>query len=89
MYFVQFDMLRLRSSPVAVKFVTNTTKECKRTLFERLQKLSFDIHEDEIFTSLTAARNFVEQKQVRPLLLVDNSALEDFEGKLSFEWVVQ
>lgn len=76
----QEALQKLRSSPVAVKFVTNTTKECKRTLFERLQKLSFDIHKDEIFTSLTAARNFVEQKQVRPLLLVDNSALEDFEG---------
>ncbi|XP_069779924.1 haloacid dehalogenase-like hydrolase domain-containing protein 2 isoform X2 [Narcine bancroftii] len=75
--------MRLRNSPVAVKFVTNTTKECKRTLFERLQKLNFDIHEDEIFTSLTAARNLVEQKRVRPLLLVDDSALEDFEGVIT------
>lgn len=68
---------------MAVKFVTNTTKECKRTLLERLRRLSFDIEEREIFTSLTAARNLLEQKDVRPLLLVEDSALEDFTGELT------
>ncbi|XP_030048775.1 haloacid dehalogenase-like hydrolase domain-containing protein 2 [Microcaecilia unicolor] len=76
----QEALRRLRNSPVAIKFVTNTTKECKKTLLERLRRLEFDITEDEIFTSLTAARNLLEQKHVRPLLLVDNSALPDFEG---------
>ena len=65
-----------------MKFVTNTTKECKRNLLERLRKLNFDIQEQEIFTSLTAARNLLEQRKVRPLLLVEDSALEDFSGWL-------
>jgi len=43
--------------------------------------LNIDISEDEIFTSLTAARNLVEQKQVRPMLLVDDRALPDFKGQ--------
>lgn len=64
-----------------VRFVTNTTKESKQDLLERLKKLEFDISEDEIFTSLTAARNLVEQKQVRPMLLVDDRALPDFTGE--------
>lgn len=72
---------RLRQSSVAVKFVTNTTKECKRNLVERLHSLNFDIQEQEIFTSLTAARSLVEQRQLRPLLLVADSALEDFSGE--------
>ncbi|XP_043937780.1 haloacid dehalogenase-like hydrolase domain-containing protein 2 isoform X2 [Protopterus annectens] len=42
--------------------------------------MNFDINEDDIFTSLTAARNLLEQKQVRPFLLVEDSALEDFKG---------
>ncbi|XP_054843297.1 haloacid dehalogenase-like hydrolase domain-containing protein 2 [Eublepharis macularius] len=71
---------RLRSTPVAIRFVTNTTKECKRDLLDRLKRLDFDIQEDEIFTSLTAARNLLEQKRVRPLLLVEESALRDFRG---------
>ncbi|XP_067339332.1 haloacid dehalogenase-like hydrolase domain-containing protein 2 [Channa argus] len=71
---------RLRQASVAVKFVTNTTKESKRTLLERLQRLNFDLQEKEIFTSLSAARSLVEQNQHRPLLLVEDGALEDFTG---------
>ncbi|MBN3319296.1 HDHD2 protein, partial [Atractosteus spatula] len=73
-------IFELRRAPVNVKFVTNTTKESKRILFERLKRLEFDIEETEIFTSLTAARSLVEQQNVRPLLMVENSALEDFSG---------
>ncbi|KAM8949115.1 haloacid dehalogenase-like hydrolase domain-containing protein 2 isoform 1-T2 [Lycaon pictus] len=71
---------KLRGASVIVRFVTNTTKESKQDLLDRLKKLEFDISEDEIFTSLTAARNLVEQKQVRPMLLVDDRALPDFKG---------
>ncbi|XP_034457916.1 haloacid dehalogenase-like hydrolase domain-containing protein 2 [Hippoglossus hippoglossus] len=71
---------RLRQASVAVKFVTNTTKESKRSLLERLQRLKFNLQEKEIFTSLSAARSLLEQKQHRPLLLVEDSALEDFTG---------
>ncbi|XP_074547284.1 haloacid dehalogenase-like hydrolase domain-containing protein 2 [Halichoeres trimaculatus] len=71
---------RLRQTSVALKFVTNTTKESKKNLLERLQRLNFNLQEQEIFTSLSAARNLIEQKQHRPLLLVEDSALEDFAG---------
>ncbi|AWP15030.1 Haloacid dehalogenase-like hydrolase domain-containing protein 2 isoform 3 [Scophthalmus maximus] len=71
---------RLRQASLAVKFVTNTTKESKRNLLERLQRLNFDVQEKEIFTSLSAARSLLEQEQHRPLLLVEDSALEDFAG---------
>ncbi|XP_048875006.1 haloacid dehalogenase-like hydrolase domain-containing protein 2 isoform X1 [Brienomyrus brachyistius] len=76
----QEALSRLRRAPVAVCFVTNTTKECKRTLLERLCRLDFDIQEREIFTSLSAARGLVERRALRPLLLLEDSALEDFSG---------
>lgn len=38
-----FSESRLRQASVAVKFVTNTTKECKRDLLERLQRLHFNV----------------------------------------------
>lgn len=81
----EFYFSRLRGTSVMVRFVTNTTKESKQDLLERLKKLEFDISEDEIFTSLTAARNLVEQKEVRPLLLVDDRALPDFKGRGNLE----
>lgn len=76
----QEALKRLRGASVTVRFVTNTTKESKQDLVARLQRLDFDISEDEVFTSLTAARRLVEQTQVRPMLLVDDRALPDFEG---------
>lgn len=38
-----FDATRLQQASVAVKFVTNTTKESKRNLLERLQRLNFNV----------------------------------------------
>lgn len=75
--------LRLREAGVAVKFVTNTTKQPLQKVFDNLKNLNFDIRQDEIFTSLTAARRFVEKKKVRPLLLLEECAKEDFQGKYS------
>jgi len=76
-----FVIDRLRKSDVCVKFVTNTTKESLHSVHDRLTKLGFDVGQDEIFTSLTAARKFVERKSLRPLLLLEESAKEDFNGQ--------
>ncbi|KAK7489932.1 hypothetical protein BaRGS_00018797 [Batillaria attramentaria] len=60
---------RLRKSGMNIKFVTNTTKESKRVLHDHLLSLGFDIKRDEIFTSLTAARHLLEQRNLQPLVL--------------------
>jgi len=73
-------MDRLRKSDVRVKFITNTTKESLHSVHGKLTKLGFDIRQDEIFTSLTAARKFVERNSLRPFLLLEESAKEDFNG---------
>ncbi|XP_022920226.2 haloacid dehalogenase-like hydrolase domain-containing protein 2 [Onthophagus taurus] len=74
----------LRKSDLKIKFVTNTTKESKNILYNRLQKLGFDVQLDEIHTSLIAARKVIDEKKLNPLLLVSKEALEDFEG-LNYE----
>ena len=71
---------RLRDAGIGVRFATNTTKESRRLLCKRLQKIGFSIEEREIFTSLTAARQFVVDRKLKPYLLVDDAALEDFES---------
>lgn len=71
-----------------MRFATNTTKESRRLLWERLRKLGFDsIEEGEIFTSLTAARDVVARKQLRPLLMIDDAALSDFHGVLPIDQI--
>ncbi|XP_045210213.2 haloacid dehalogenase-like hydrolase domain-containing protein 2 isoform X2 [Mercenaria mercenaria] len=70
---------RLKNSQLKVKFVTNTTKESKRLLLERLTKIGFSINSEEIFTSLTAARKLIDTKGLSPLMLLDDRALEEFK----------
>lgn len=43
LFFLCSGAARLRQASVAVKFVTNTTKESKKNLLERLQRLNFDL----------------------------------------------
>ena len=69
---------RLRSTNLKIKFVTNTTKESKRILHDRLTKIGFEIDKREIFTSLTAAHQLLQSRNLRPMMLVANAAHEEF-----------
>lgn len=70
---------RLRNAPVSVRFVTNTTKESRQSLFQKLVGLGFEIQKDEIFTSLTAAADLVRQKSLKPYLVLEDEAMSDFK----------
>lgn len=60
------------------KFVTNTTKESQNYLFNRLKTLGFDVQKEEIFTSLLAAKDYVKMQNLKPFLIIDDAAFEDF-----------
>ncbi|CAJ0588200.1 unnamed protein product [Cylicocyclus nassatus] len=62
-----------------VKFVTNTTKESINVLHKRVTGCGIRIEKNEIFTSLLAARSFVEQNKLRPMLILAKEAMEDFQ----------
>jgi len=76
----QEALLRLQASGVKIKFVTNTTKHCKRVLHDQLKTLGFNIDKSELYTTLTGVRQVIESRGLRPLLYVAESAKEDFEG---------
>ena len=63
-----------------VRCVTNTTRENKQDLLERLKNLVFEISEDEIFTSLITARNLVEQGGAWVAQLVECPTLDFGSG---------
>ncbi|XP_060080090.1 haloacid dehalogenase-like hydrolase domain-containing protein 2 [Ylistrum balloti] len=71
---------RLSQSDLNLKFVTNTTKESKQCLLDRLTSIGFSVQPSQIFTSLTAARCQIDKMGVRPFLMLDKRALEDFKG---------
>jgi len=69
---------RLRSSGVAVRFVTNTSKDSSSKLLERLHGIGFDIKKEEVFSALSAGRQLVTDRRLRPLCLLTEAAREDF-----------
>src|SRR3712207_839234 len=69
---------RLRSSGLALRYVTNTTRKPRREVREHLQALGFEVDEAEIFTPARAAVGMIRDKSCFPL--VDESLLEDLEG---------
>lgn len=74
-----FLMPRLRESGLLLRFISNTTKESKRLLLDRLRRIGFNIKQEEVFTCLSATRRLIERKGLRPMLLLDEAAMEEFE----------
>jgi HAD superfamily hydrolase (TIGR01458 family) len=69
---------RLRTSGLAIRFVTNTTRKPRRMVGEHLLSLGFEVEEAEIFTPARAAARLIGEKSCLPL--VDESLLEDLAG---------
>jgi ribonucleotide monophosphatase NagD (HAD superfamily) len=49
-------------------------------LFQVLKDCGFNIEKHEIYSSLSAARQLIDKNNLRPLLFLENEALEDFNG---------
>lgn len=61
-----------------IKFVTNTTKESRQTLLNRLQAIGFEIDKNEIHSSLSAAVEYVKKEKLNPFYLLSKDARTDF-----------
>ena len=76
------DSIRgLRERGVAIRFMTNTTIYCRRSLLERMAALGFDVREGELFTATYAAATYLRSQNATtyyPLLLPD--AQLEFSG---------
>src|SRR5918999_1645560 len=69
---------KLKSSGIALRYVTNTTRKPRREVREHLLSLGFEVDEAEIFTPARAAVGLIGDRSCFPL--VDESLLEDLEG---------
>ncbi|XP_066151418.1 haloacid dehalogenase-like hydrolase domain-containing protein 2 [Euwallacea fornicatus] len=70
---------RLKQQDLTIKYVTNTTKESKRMLHERLTNLGFQVNKSDIISSLGACRNLIASRSLKPMLMVAPEAMEDFQ----------
>ncbi|CAB4398470.1 Haloacid dehalogenase-like hydrolase domain-containing protein 2 [Rhizophagus irregularis] len=71
---------KLRQSGIPFRFCTNTTIQSVEKLKNKLINLGFEVNKNEIFTSVIACRNLVLSRGLRPLLFLEDAALEDFQG---------
>ena len=68
----------LKSSGLALRYVTNTTRDPRRLVRERLLALGFEVEEAEIFTPARAAAGRIGKSSC--FALVHDSLLEDLAG---------
>ncbi|HEY6257311.1 MAG TPA: TIGR01458 family HAD-type hydrolase [Xanthobacteraceae bacterium] len=69
---------RLRANGIAVRFITNTTRQSLRELLEKLLKLGITATADEMFMPAIAARLYMRKRNLTPHFLVHPNLLEDF-----------
>lgn len=65
----------LRQSGIAVRFVTNVTRQPARGILEKLTKMGFEVKDEELITAPRAARAYLITHSLSPYLLI-HPALE-------------
>ena len=73
-------LARLRASGLALRFVTNTTRQSRAALQGELAGRGIAIAEDELLTPAAAARDTLLARRLRPLLLIHPDLASDFAG---------
>lgn len=67
-------------SNVKTLFVTNTTRQSSSVLNQRLtDMLDVEIDRSEIFSALSATRQILSDRNLKPTLLLEDNVLEEFE----------
>ena len=70
---------RLKSAGLAVRFLTNVTRQSRRGLVQKLARLGLHIDPADFFMPAIAARKYLEDNALSPYLLVHPALEEDFE----------
>jgi HAD superfamily hydrolase (TIGR01458 family) len=71
---------RLRAAGLALCFVTNITRQPRRSVIEQLRGMGIAVGDNEILTPAIAARAYLETHSLTPHLLLHPALLEDFAG---------
>jgi HAD superfamily hydrolase (TIGR01458 family) len=70
---------RVRQSDLALRFITNTSQKTGAALLRHLHALGFAVQESELFTAVDAARQWLQQRELRPFCLVHKNIVSEFE----------
>lgn len=71
---------RLRRLPIGLRFLTNTSRTPHALLLAQMNQMGLDIAADELLTAPLATRLVLEQRRLRPYLLIHPRLRPDFAG---------
>jgi len=69
---------RAQQSDLQLRFITNTSQKTRVGLLQHLQELGFEVHGDQLFTAVDAARTWLRRRSLRPFCLVHDNIKEEF-----------
>ena len=69
---------RLQGSGLALRFITNTSQKTRRDLLAHLHRLGFEVEDNQLFTAVDAACNWLRQRDLRPYCLVHENTVSEF-----------
>lgn len=70
---------RLQNDGIPVRFVTNTSRSTSQAIFNNLQKMGFEVRQEDIFTAPVAVKQVCEQRGLRPYFLIHPDLEAEFE----------
>lgn len=75
---------RVQDSDIPLRFITNTSQKTRSSLLQHLRDFGFSVEEEQLFTAIDAARQWLRQRDLRPYCLVHeniSSEFSDFEQR--------
>lgn len=73
------SVARAQGAGLALRFLTNTSQKTRSSLLAHLRELGFELEDDQLFTAIDAARQWLSQKGLRPYCLVHDNIRSEFD----------
>ena len=70
---------RVQGGDLEVRFITNTSQRTRADLLARLRGFGFAVEEHQLFTAVDAARQWLQQRDLRPFCLVHENIRGEFD----------
>ncbi|NCF18520.1 MAG: TIGR01458 family HAD-type hydrolase [Haliea sp.] len=70
---------RVQGSDLEVRFITNTSQKTRVDLLAHLRGFGFSVEEPQLFTAVDAARQWLQQRDLRPFCLVHENIRGEFD----------
>ena len=69
---------RAQRSGIEIRFITNTSQKTRKSLLQHLRSFEFVVEQSQLFTAVDAARQWLQERELRPYCLVHENIVSEF-----------